>query len=257
MSDIHRGALRPGNLCTLPSPNFAVAGAWLAIAAGGFWLSWLLMPGVGVTDTSTIFALVGQHRRQVYASVILQLLSAAAYAPSVLGLVASSQTSHPKTMRFGCALLLVGAMGSAADAIFHLVAVEMTAPGIDRAAMATVMRRLQGPDLRLLLPFVAALFIGHVVVVAARSKADWGARCAFWLLACSPALAGFSATLARFEWVSNRVVGLTVLGIFSSSLALVGLSMARVEGARSGQDPACVQLPVHAGSTIPSRTSSR
>jgi hypothetical protein len=60
-------------------------------------------------------------------------------------------------------------------------------------------------------------------------------------------LAGFSVTLARFECVSNRVVGLSVLGIFSGSLALVGLSLAS----------RAHRLPVHAGSTIPSRTSSR
>ena len=49
-------------------------GAWLFCASLAFWVSWLLMPGVGVTDPALIFELVGGHRAKVFASVLLQLL---------------------------------------------------------------------------------------------------------------------------------------------------------------------------------------
>jgi len=45
------------------------------------------MPGVGVTDAERIFALVGAHRGRVLASSVLQLFSAACYAPAAVALV--------------------------------------------------------------------------------------------------------------------------------------------------------------------------
>jgi hypothetical protein len=54
-----------------------LAGASRVAAAALFWLSWLLMPGVGVTDTRRSFELVGARRSAVLASVVLQLVSAA------------------------------------------------------------------------------------------------------------------------------------------------------------------------------------
>ena len=47
------------------------------------WLSWLLMPGVGVTDSAQIFALVERKRPSVMISVVAQLISAALTAPSL------------------------------------------------------------------------------------------------------------------------------------------------------------------------------
>jgi hypothetical protein len=44
-----------------------------------FWLSWLFMPGVGVTDAAQIFDLVAHKRSSVMLSVVTQLLSAALY----------------------------------------------------------------------------------------------------------------------------------------------------------------------------------
>jgi hypothetical protein len=201
-----------------------MTGPSLLVASVLFWCAWLLMPGVGVTDTDVIFALVGAHREQVFASVVLQLLSAAAYAPAALGLFASEEGRASKGLRAGCALLVVGAMGSAADAIFHLVAYEMTAPGIDVASMAVVMRRLQGPDLALLLPMVLALFAGHVAIAASLRERDAATRTAFRLLAWLPVLVVAGAAARRADLVPGRVVGLAALGALSGSLALVGVS---------------------------------
>jgi hypothetical protein len=62
----------------------------------------MLMPGVGVTDTSTIFALVGAHRGSVLVSVGLQLGSAAADALAVVGMLDALATG---LARAGDALL--------------------------------------------------------------------------------------------------------------------------------------------------------
>lgn len=197
------------------------------LASAGFWLAWSLMPGVGVTDTDTIFALIGQHRSAVFASVIVQLLSAAAYAPGVVGLLGTGLGRSSRLLRAGGVLLLLGAMGSAADAIFHLVAVEMTAPGIDRASMAIVMRRLQGPDLWLILPLVLAWFAGHVVVAIALRRRDALCRAALWLLAGLPVLAALGALARWADLIAGRAVGLAVLGAMAGSLLLVGWSLAK------------------------------
>jgi hypothetical protein len=179
-----------------------LTGGMLILASLTFWLAWRLMPGVGVTDTATIFALVGAHRGAVLASVVLQLVSASAYVLGAIGLAGRT--------RAGAVLLALGALGSAADAIYHLVAFEMTAPGLDRVAMTPVMQRLQGPDLAFLLPFVAAFFVAHGTIAWARRRE---ARVACWLLVTAPGAAFLG--------------GLALLAVTSTSLALVGASIAR------------------------------
>jgi hypothetical protein len=182
------------------------------------------MPGVGVTDTATIFVLVGGRRQEVFASVVLQLLSAACYAPGALGLLVFRPAASSRIARVGAGLLLVGAMGSAADAVFHLVAYEMTAPGIDPNAVAPVMQRLQGPDLALLLPFVLAFFAGHALLVAALRRHGSFARWAIRILLFAPAALAVGPLLVRVGVLSPRTVGLTFLGATSASLAMLGAS---------------------------------
>ncbi len=203
-------------------------GVYLVIASAAFWASWLFMPGVGVTDTATIFALVGSHRASVFASVALQLGSAASYAPGVVGLLATGDRPSPM-VRTGGSLLLMGAMGSAADAVFHLVAYEMTAPGVQAAAVSPVMLQLHGPDLALLLPFVVAFFLGHVLVVTELRRRGRLARTGFRLLLVAPVILLAGVPLARLGVVPARLVGLALLGTLAASLALVGASMMAAE----------------------------
>jgi hypothetical protein len=210
-------------IISLRSDVVRSAGILLFIASTAFWVSWLLMPGVGVTDTARIFWLVGQHRPSVFVSVVLQLLSAAAYVPAIQTIVLSGVS---RGARAGSILLVIGAIGSAADAIFHLVAFEMTAQGIPADVVAPVMRRLQGPDLLLLLPFVAAFFVGHALLIAAMR--GWGrfARYGAWLLVAAPGILVVGVALVRFAHVPGRVVGLSFLGAVAGSLAMIGLALA-------------------------------
>jgi hypothetical protein len=208
------------------------AGVWLVVASVAFWLSWALMPGVGVTDTATILATVGRQRPMVLASVLLQLASAVAYAPGIVTLLVAPPSPTSRGIRTGCALLLVGAMGSAADAIFHLVAYEMTAPGIPPEAVAPVMRKLQGPDLGLLLPFVVAFFAGHAILVPALRTRVPRARHATFVLLAAPVILVAGVPMVRLGLVPGRIVGLGFLAAVAGSLATIGASLALEKGAR-------------------------
>ncbi|HWQ35241.1 MAG TPA: hypothetical protein VNQ79_20515 [Blastocatellia bacterium] len=125
------------------------------------------MPGVGVTDAEQIFRLVASQRSLVAASVIIQLISAVLYVPALLGTASEAIftvsvncdppaqallgtaseaiTGQIPGVKWSAGLLLVGATGSAADAVLHLLAYAMTAPGLDLATLIRVMAFMQGP----------------------------------------------------------------------------------------------------------------
>lgn len=198
----------------------------LAAAASLFWLSWLLMPGVGVTDTLRIFELVGAQRSQVAASVVLQLASAVLYAPALLGTVAEPELGQRSDVRRGAALLLVGAMGSAADAVLHLLAYAMTQPDLDAAALVPVMQFMQGPGLALLAPLLLAFFAGGAMLSIALVRAGVVPRENAWLHAVALGIALLGGAAARAGVVAPRAVGLVVLLVVSAAQAWLGLALA-------------------------------
>jgi len=169
-----------------------LAGGWLIAAGLLFWLAWFLMPAVGITDTRQIFELVAAKRGAVRASVIVQLVSAACYAPALVGAARRPEAERQRSIALGCVLLLMGAMGSAADAVLHLLAVEMVAPGIERDAMIPVMERMQGPNLALLGPLIAAFFAGSFTLALGFARAGLTPRGHLWLYAVSLAAAALS-----------------------------------------------------------------
>ena len=197
-------------------------GLLLIAAATLFWLSWWLMPGVGVTDAAEIFNLVGSRRPYVMLSVITQLLSAALYVPALLAI---SDTSDRNGVRWGAGLLLLGAMGAAIDAIFHLLAYAMTAPGLERASLLQVMAIMQGPGLRLVAPFILSFFVGGVVLSIALAKKGTVPKSSAYtyLVVLGIALAGGAAAFAGI--VSQRVVGLSVLAAVSLAQAILGVEL--------------------------------
>lgn len=191
----------------------------LGLAAAAFFGAWLLMPGVGITDAQRIFDLVGAHRGQVLASSVLQLFSAACYAPAAVALVIARPA-----LRVPATLLLVGAMGSAADAIFHLFAYEMTAPGAPSEALLPVMARMQGPGLVWILPLILSFFVGTGLLARAAHRADGrrgGRRVAIALLLVLALL--FTLAFARVI-VPGRAIGLGVLAWVAASQIRVALS---------------------------------
>lgn len=209
---------------TLPRVSAAHARVWLILAASGFWISWLLMPGVGITDAARIFDLVGQQRGSVLASSALQLVSAACYAPALVSLASGSASASAPGLRLGVTLLLAGAMGSAADAIYHLFAYEMTAPGVSRDAMLPVMTRMQGPGLVWILPLIGCFFLGTGLLlrVALRAGPARGAR-PLWLVV-GLLVASLLVLASAGPIPPGRPVGLAVLALVSASQIRVALS---------------------------------
>jgi hypothetical protein len=210
------------------------AGAALVLAAALFWLAWLLMPGVGITDAAGILELVGQHAARVRASVAAQLVSAALYAPALVGIVAIRRLRRVLAVRIGAILLAIGAMGSAADAVFHLLAAEMVAPGVDRAAMLPVMARMQGAGLLYIAPLILCFFAGSALLALGFARAGAAPRACAWLLAAALVLAVVGGPLASGNPDAARAVGLAVLGLVSASQAWLGLALGRKSPAAAG-----------------------
>ena len=220
-----------------------IAGASLIAAAALFWLSWLLMPGVGITDAGRILDLVGQQPARVRASVAAQLLSAACYAPALVGFVATRRLRRQRAIRVGSILLSIGAMGSAADAVFHLLAVEMVGPDIDRAAVLPVMARMQGAGLLFIAPMILAFFVGSGVLALGFARAGVVARVNPYTVLLAVALAGVGGSLAAGNAAAARAVGLGVLGLVSASQAWLGVALWRRSSAGDGATPPASRRP--------------
>lgn len=191
-----------------------VAGVCWIAAAAGFFAAWALMPAVGITDTHEILERVAANAGAVRASVVLQLASAACYAPALVGVARLPEAAQGRALVAGAVLLLIGAMGSAADAVLHLLAVEMVAPGVERAAMVPVMERMQGPNLVLLAPLLASFFLGSLVLALGASRARLVSR---W----NPGLFMLAVPAAALGG------GLALLACVSASQAWLGAALAR------------------------------
>lgn len=185
----------------------------LVAAALCFWLAWWLMPAVGITDTREIFAQVAAHASAVRASVVLQLGSTVLYVAAGVGVLRLPEAERHGALRAGAGLLLLGTAGSAADAVLHLLAVEMVAPGIDREAMIPVMERMQGPNLALLGPLIAAFFAGSIVLALGAVRAGIVSRWNPWLFAAAlPALAlGGGLALLACVCASQAWIGIALV----------------------------------------------
>lgn len=202
-----------------------MAGMSLVAAAVSFWLSWLLMPGVGVTDAERIFELVASQRSSVAFSVVAQLLSAVLYVPALLGVVSRAEFGSAPSVRRGAGLLLVGAMGSAADAILHLLAYAMTAPDLESGSLIRVMEFMQGPGLLLLAPLIACFFLGGAWLSVALAKVGVVSRGSAHLHGVAVGVAVVGGALASTGMVPARAVGLAALGAVSGAQVWVGVAL--------------------------------
>ncbi|HRH46003.1 MAG TPA: hypothetical protein PKY82_30450 [Pyrinomonadaceae bacterium] len=199
-------------------------GLLLISAAVLFWLAWLMMPGVGVTDARQIFTLVSTQRSLVMVSVVIQLISAVLYVPALLGVVLDVNRSSFPTVQRWSGLLIVGAMGSAADAVLHLLAFAMTAPGLEIEKLISVMEFMQGPGLILLAPLILCFFLGGGGLSWIFSKNRLVSPWNFRLHLIAIVIAVFGGLLATRGLIPSRVVGLVALGIISAAQVWIGIA---------------------------------
>jgi hypothetical protein len=203
-------------------------GCWVG-AAISFWLAWFLMPLPGTTDAAFILDQVGATPERVYGSVAFQLVSSALFVPALLGLASLSPLRDSRAGFAAASLVGIGVTGLAADAIYHLVAYEMSLPGLTREAMLPVMQRFQSADLVFVAPQLLALLggMGFLGWSAARAGAAsrWVPR--LLALALGVALAGGAAVRAS-GGAGRRALALGVLALFSLAVAELGLGLWRV-----------------------------
>jgi hypothetical protein len=171
--------------------------------------------------------LVARKRSFVMLSVVAQLLSAALYIPALLGISSASSHASDSKVRWGTGLLLLGAMGSAVDAVFHLLAYAMTMPDLERTSLLQVMAFMQGPGLRLVAPFITSFFVGGVWLSVALKKKRSVSRASVYvyLIALGIALPGAAAASAGI--ISSRAVGLLVLAAVSMAQSCLGFELWR------------------------------
>jgi hypothetical protein len=207
-----------------------LGGVCLVGAAITFWLAWFLMPMPGTTDVAFILEQVAATPERVWLSVGAQTVSAALFVPGLLALARARGVGDSTAGFAALSLAGIGATGLASDAIYHLLAYEMTLPGIDRAAMVPVMARFQAQDLVFVAPQLLALLVGlaWLAFVAARAGAASRLAPRLVLAALALALAGGIAVRAA-GGSGRRALALGVLALFSLSIAGLGAGLARGE----------------------------
>jgi hypothetical protein len=204
------------------------AGGWsLILAAALFWPSWYLMPQPGTVDAAFILDAIAAQRTEVLVSAILQTICAIAIVPAVLSIAPSTSM----LVRVGAVLTLVGALGNAADAVYHQIAFEMTAADVNRAAMLPVMTRMQTHQIWLLAPLLLAFFAGAACLCIGLAREGRGPRRVGRLFAIALALGLLAGAAARVFGISPRPITLTALGVFSPALGWTGWEMRRAVAA--------------------------
>jgi hypothetical protein len=201
-----------------------VASVSLVGAAVLFGLAWFFMPVAGVTDAEEIFRIVTPQRGAVLAASILALVASTLYVPAMIGVIRSTDLPfHSKVWR-PAAVLTVGTLGLATDAIDHLLAYAMTAPGVDQSAQVEVMAWMQGPALLLISPLIASFFVGAVWLSVAFARAGAISRWNPGLYGVALGIAVVGAVLATAtELISTRTVGVLTLGTVAVAQAWLGV----------------------------------
>jgi hypothetical protein len=191
-----------------------------ALAAGSIclWLAWALMPDAATNDAAHILAAVASQRADVHRSTLLQLAGAALLVP---GLVA--QGAPERRTRAGAIALLWGAMGMAADAVYHQLAYQMTAPGIATDAVLPVMTRMQTDELRPLVPLLLMFLAGAVLLGLQRLRRRLGPAWIAGLLMAPVATIPLGVVAVTMLGAPRRAVVLATLGAICAGLAALGL----------------------------------
>jgi hypothetical protein len=186
----------------------------LAVGAAAIWMAWWLMPDAAIADAGHILESVARLRASVRLSAVLQLAGSALL---VVGLT-DETARRPRGWRVGAWLLSMGAVGMGADAVYHQVAYEMTAEGVDRLAVTPVMIGMQTRELHTLAPLLLAFLLG-APVLGFGWIADGRSRTAGWLLASPLFTIPAGIVASRATGLPRRFVALVVLGEICAGLA--------------------------------------
>jgi hypothetical protein len=198
------------------------AGICMIFAAVTFWLAWFLMPDAGTADAAHILDAVRSHRESVRWSIIVQIISSAAFVPAVV-----FATFHTVRARIGAILVLIGAMGMAMDAIYHLAAYYMTADGVTTEAVLEPMRLMQSDGLKFLVPLLPPFLFGGWVFASGLRLEGRASRWPGWIFASAFIFALVGGLLVATVSADRRMVVLGFLGLIAIGYGSVGLDRIR------------------------------
>lgn len=203
-----------------------VAGAAMVFAAVTFWLAWFLMPDAGTSDPGHILSAVRAKRDGVWWSVVIQIVSSAAFVPAV----ALAHPASPRALAGAC-LVLVGAMGMAMDAVYHLAAYYMTADGVAPESVLEPMRLMQSDGLKFLVPLLLPLLFGGWVFASGLRREGTASRWPGRVFAAAFILAAAGGGVVVATSTGRRAVVLTFLGLIALGYARLGLDLVRKSSA--------------------------
>lgn len=205
-----------------------ITGGTFILAAVTFWISWLLMPDPGTTDTPHILAIVKESRNQVLASVLVQIVSSCLYVAALfcLGQLAFRQSGLTLT---GIILFGIGVLGLSADAFFHLLAYFMTDPSVTvQEDVVKVMDFMQTTGVVILLPILLPFFLGGLMTAWGLSKQNKMSRTPLRILALAFITAITGAIVTKnFVPIDAKLLSMTVLGLFATGHIAMGLYLTR------------------------------
>jgi len=197
---------------------------FLVLGAITFWVSWLLMPDPGTTDTKHILEIVKQSRTAVIWSVTIQILSSVLYAIGLLVLVRTINTQK-KTFT-GVLLFAIGSMGLCADAFFHLLAWFMTDNSVTiQEDVVRIMDFMQQEALILLIPILLPLFFGAWIMASGLRIQLLVSKLPAYIIAASFIIGIASAIAGNIQGGSLPVPIIATLGIFAAGQVLTGYEL--------------------------------
>ena len=198
-------------------------GVCFIVAAALFWLAWALMPEPGTTNAAFILQAIAHQRSRVLLSAVLQT----ACAVAIVLAISSVTLPRSRLVTAGIVLTLVGALGNAADAVYHQMAYEMTAPDVDRVAMLPVMTRMQTEQVWLLVPLLLSFFPGAASLCIGLARAGRGPANVGRLFAIALAVGLSGAVASLTLGISPRPMTMIALALFSGALGWTGWTMGR------------------------------
>jgi hypothetical protein len=216
-------------------------GLWLIVAAATFWPGWLLMPDAGTNDAPHILEVVRANRAAVWWSVVLHLVASVALVVGVVGVQSHSAAAGACAAQWGACLVLIGALGTCADAFFHLMAYYLTADGVEPGAVLEPMRLLQTQGVAFLAPLLLALVAGGWLYSAGLRRAGVLSSAAWWAFVAAVVTALVGGAVVAGSGQGRRAVSLTVLGLVALGYARIGwefLAFGPGRGAPTVPDPA-------------------
>jgi len=203
-----------------------LTGSILMLASLGFFISWLLMPDPGTTNTHHILSIVKQSRASVMASIIIQIITSVLYLIALFQLAGISFRQKRSTLA-GIILMAIGVLGLCADAFFHLLAYFMTDDSVTlEQDVVTVMDFMQTTGVAFLLPILLPFFVGSLVLAIALNKGAMITKTS-WLMITAAFSLGILSMLGEKTHICQPVPMIVTLGLFAIGQAFIGFDLIR------------------------------